>query len=464
MDKDTLQNSIIDCIDLEDYDGALNHLSEYEERFEEDLFYYLSLSDVLLAMDVFEDVIDLMTEAMDHGFINSLVYERLGDAYYGLEEYDQAISYFKKCDIDEDGEDKLYILYKIALSLEEKHMYTEAIPYFEDVLLDVPNYIDALLESALCYLKINQTQRALEYLDKVLTLEPDQIYRICDELIFQDNEDVLRTYVTRLDSTEDRYNILLTFYIHHENKTKAYDCIHKLMKIDRSLVNLDCLASTYDHFGDFELATRAFEDVIRMPDDPDISLELSLLIHFDGFDFLNESSGSYKEYIRGHMTDAGNDLHIFNSILQFLNKHNDWQIASEFIEMEQPNLAGADPEEADIYYSTVFHYYLGTERYKEGLLFLNNKVPKSYPLYLKTKVILDFYLEKYDDVILEYEDVMPDGTVAFMAFASYQQLDRPYEASCLVEDFLEFSMSHPNVEDIDIFIEWMDDYIKMVEQ
>ncbi len=63
-----LKNQIIEYIENTQYKEASHLLEEYKDSFGIDDFYYLAVSDILLGNQEYEEVLDLMAEAISVGY------------------------------------------------------------------------------------------------------------------------------------------------------------------------------------------------------------------------------------------------------------------------------------------------------------------------------------------------------------------------------------------------------------
>ena len=91
MMQEKMQDLIIEQIENDDLENAEHSIQEYCFEYGKDEFYYMASSDVLLANEEYDYVIELMNDALEDGIENDIVYERLGDAYFGLQDFENAI-------------------------------------------------------------------------------------------------------------------------------------------------------------------------------------------------------------------------------------------------------------------------------------------------------------------------------------------------------------------------------------
>lgn len=100
-------------------------------------------------------------------------------AYHALEEYDNAIlDYTKAIQLNDKMTDAYYNRAKILLSRKDidNPDLNRAIDDLEKALELDPNFIDALYAMGAAQKKIENYHKALEYLNKVIELQPDAIH------------------------------------------------------------------------------------------------------------------------------------------------------------------------------------------------------------------------------------------------------------------------------------------------
>lgn len=100
-------------------------------------------------------------------------------AYHAMGEYDEAmLDYTKSIQLDEKMIDAYYNRAKIALSRKdiENPDIQKAIKDLEKAIEYDPKFIDALYALAAAHKKLGDYHKALEYLEKLLQIEPQAIY------------------------------------------------------------------------------------------------------------------------------------------------------------------------------------------------------------------------------------------------------------------------------------------------
>lgn len=99
-------------------------------------------------------------------------------AHHSLEEFDEAIiDYTKAIEINEKMTDAYYNRAKITLSRKDikNPNINQAITDLEKALQQDNKFLDALYAMAAAHKKLGNYQKALEYLDKLIEIEPDAV-------------------------------------------------------------------------------------------------------------------------------------------------------------------------------------------------------------------------------------------------------------------------------------------------
>lgn len=112
-----------------------------------------------------------------------------GACYHSLGEYDEAmLDYSKAISLDEKMTDAYYNRAKITLSRKDidNPDIKKAINDLEKALELDPEFQDALYAMAAAYKKLGDYHKTLEYIEKLLQVEPQHIYgRALKKLILQ---------------------------------------------------------------------------------------------------------------------------------------------------------------------------------------------------------------------------------------------------------------------------------------
>lgn len=112
-----------------------------------------------------------------------------GATYHAMGEYDEAmLDYTKAISFDNKMTDAYYNRARIILSRKdiENPNINKAIKDLEKALELDEKFIDALYAMAAAYKKLGDYHKTLEYLEKLLQIEPDHVYaRALKKLILQ---------------------------------------------------------------------------------------------------------------------------------------------------------------------------------------------------------------------------------------------------------------------------------------
>lgn len=107
-------------------------------------------------------------------------YNRLGDCHYILKQYAKAIDYYEMS-LQTSGEDGDYSLFQKALCLGALEKYNDKIQSLNQLIRNYPKsplVRDDLYETAITYLFLNNSPKALDYFDKVIKTYPYTMFAV----------------------------------------------------------------------------------------------------------------------------------------------------------------------------------------------------------------------------------------------------------------------------------------------
>ena len=137
----------------------------------------------------FESAIEHITKSIEMKNDLAVSYFYRGACYHSLEEYDEAMmDYTKALSLDNKMTDAYYNRAKIILTRKDidNPKIENAIKDLEKAIELDPRFEDALYAMAAAYKKLGDYHKTLEYLEKLLVVEPQHIYgRALKKLILQ---------------------------------------------------------------------------------------------------------------------------------------------------------------------------------------------------------------------------------------------------------------------------------------
>lgn len=143
-----------------------------------DYKYYLDNGIFDIQNGRFKSAIENINQSLELKNDWEIPYFYRGVAYQALEEFDNAIlDYTKSIQLNPKMTDAYYNRAKILLTRKDikNPDLNRAISDLEKALEFDPNFIDALYAMAAAKKKQEQYQEALEYLDKLLIIQPDSV-------------------------------------------------------------------------------------------------------------------------------------------------------------------------------------------------------------------------------------------------------------------------------------------------
>lgn len=453
MMQGKMQDLIIEQIENDDLENAEHSIQEYCFEYGKDEFYYMASSDVLLANEEYDYVIELMNDALEDGIENDIVYERLGDAYFGLQDFENAIQNFKQCHLEQDDPNLMHTIYMIGLSYFHLQDYDHAISYFEDVLLENETP-EVLYNCAVSYLCIGKVSRAMDYFEKLLDndylIEP-----ICQELIFTncfDEADQI-AQKTNMISSASLSRIKADYLFTNNRLDEALPYILEALKEINSDALKYNLASIYEKNNDFDNANILFHEIIEnyeLKDDEPFDF---VLAHTEALKHLNISNIQYLRCLEPYVQD---NCGAFTLLLKFALDHDLYDYQDYLL--NDVNHAEPESDSEYIFYMMILlDIHLEHKRY-EMVVDIFDHIPKEYQTYFLTHKLKALYqLEDYEGVIGMYDDVMPDGYNAIIILKACLKLERYSVSNRLFNDMLQ--VDPEKVEGKKIFWEYVVDHV-----
>lgn len=137
----------------------------------------------------FESAIEHISKSIEMKNDFAVAYFYRGACYHSLEEYNEAMmDYTKAISLDDSMTDAYYNRAKIVLTRKdiENPKIENAISDLEKAIELDPQFQDALYAMAAAYKKLGDYHKTLEYLEKLLQVEPQHIYgKALKKLILQ---------------------------------------------------------------------------------------------------------------------------------------------------------------------------------------------------------------------------------------------------------------------------------------
>ena len=137
----------------------------------------------------YNDAIDKINKSLEIKKDWAIPYFYRGACFHAIGEYDEAmLDYTKAISLDDNMTDAYYNRAKISLSRKDIQNpdIKKAISDLEKALSLDPKFQDALYAMAAAYKKLGDYHKTLEYIEKLLTIEPEHVYaRALKKLILQ---------------------------------------------------------------------------------------------------------------------------------------------------------------------------------------------------------------------------------------------------------------------------------------
>lgn len=452
MNQDEFEDFIIEKIDDEEFEDAGNLLDEYKERYSETYFYFLASSDLYMAMHVYDEVIYYMERALEEGYDDIYIYERMGDSYFQLGEYEEAIDNFTQCGIDIDSPYMLRIRFMIGMCYERLKEYEKAIPYFEDVLLEDENSSEVKLECGICYLYDGNTERGFEYLDS-LCVNRDRIYDVINA--FEDDVPFIwiEHFAKRFEERDDEYYVLSNYYENKEEYEKCLPYADKMIQLDPNRFHFALKAYYYAYLDDFDHVVEYYDKAMNAYRNKDILDHYEIEAMIEIFNYLQLPRYVQNDYFKEfYSVLKTNDRVYFDLSFQAIDTRNK-TLANRLMKVHEYD---DDPRMCEF----KIKYYLVFELYEEGLAYLKSIDEFLYPGYLDAWIVFNYYMENYEDVIEYKEEAMENGVSAFLTYMSFGLLKREEDAQEYLKEFHHFVEEHgTEIRNLEFFVNVLGDFL-----
>lgn len=457
MNQDEFEDFIIEKIDDEEFEDAENLLIEYKERYSETYFYYLASSDLYMAMHIYDEVIYFMEKALEDGYDDIFIYERLGDSYFQMGEYEEAIDNFTQCGIEVDSPYILRIRFMIGMCYERMMEYGSAIPYFEDVLLEDENSSEVKLECGMCYLYEGNTERGFEYLDS-LCINRDRIYDVINEF----DEDIpfewIEHFAKLFEDEDDQYYVLSNYYENKEEYEKCLPYVDKMIESDPNRFHYALKAYYYALMDDFNHVVEYYEKAMNAYRNETVFEYYELEAMIDIFNYLQLPRYVQNNYYKEFYPSLKEDERVYFDLAnQAVDSHNK-TLGNRLIKVHEYD---NDPRMIEF----KIKYYLTFNLYKEGLDYLKTIDEFEYPGYMDAWIVFNYYLENYEDVIEYKEEAMENGVSAFLTYMSFGLLNQEENAEEYLKEFQEFVQEHGDeIRNLEFFVSVLGDFLDEISE
>ncbi len=448
MNQDEYQTQIVDALEDYDLEEAYELLMSYYDHFGSDYFYSLSLSDVLLRLEEYYDVVVLLSQYADKNDL--LINERLADALMGLDKYEEALSLLSNLPNDDDPE-LLHAFFLKGSCLYSLGQYKDALQSFEDILLESDDP-QTLFLASLCYAHLNKDDRAYECCEK-LSLNVSYLDDLMSEYLEMGKFDLFERSMPMIkDFPEIYYRLYASYYFMKEDLTASLDALNKSLEVERSISSLFFLQLLYERMELKSEADAARKELLELsvilPDMPDLGLVCGIL------DYEYQELTDEKEaYIRGWMdkiktTDDYFDLGIYLADAFYPD------LLSELLN-DIPFPHSFYMRDTYRYQDLTTHWYFMECLFEEAYDYLVSIDFRRDTDYFRSLAFCCGNLGKWEQVLTYAKEAMPDGLAAVMGIQAARVLKD--EKS---EDFFKDSMEKArnsifdsNIDRYDIYLE-----------
>ena len=451
-----LQETIVNYIENDQLEEALELLDTYQKEYKKDDFYYLAYSDVLFGMQLFYDVIDTMHQCIHAGYEASIVYERIADAYIALNDYNSALQWLEKCDLEIDSEEGLHNLFSLGVCYMHLKQYKKAVSYFEDVLLDSQSD-KAKMNAAICYWKLNKRKRAIEYFDE-LSQNRENILPICLFLGKQDDLELLDKYLAFIPDPSFTSIQKLEFYIYNKKFTEAIDLLHELIEEDPNVYLYCVLADTYLEIEEYKKAEEYYRKAVNTDNIYEKEPSKIVGLYLYALERTQYAVSTCRKFVKTYLKTYPEDVDVYFACVAFYFNTKDFLALNHLLcQQSHPIFYNIEDEYRFLYYQVESCFY--AEHYKQALKLLTPYLDqRKDKVFEKQYAIACFYNQKYEKCLKYALKWMPDGMLAALCIYIYEEAGMEAEKEkirSIMENAVE---ANERIEDLDIYLSILEEH------
>lgn len=445
-----LQEKIVDLIENDLTEEALEALDLYQKQYEKDDFYYLAYSDVLFAMGLFYDVISTMQDCIHAGYAASIVYERIADAYIAVYDYAQALEWLLKCDLETESEEGLHNLFSLGLCYMELQDYKKAVSYFEDVLLDSDSP-QAKLKAAMCYWLIGRRKRAIEYFDE-LAYDQAMAMQICMFLGKQDDYELLLHYLTQVQDPNFIPIQKIEYFIYHKQYEEAIELLLELLEEDPNVYLYTVLADTYKELGNEKVAIYYYRKAVNTENGYETEPRKIVGLYLYALERAHYALSSNRKYLKTYLKTYPQDVDIYFQVVSFYFNTQDYHALNVLMtQSEHPIFYNQSDEYKFFYYQIESCFY--DDHFHQAYRLLEQHLDeRNDKLFEKQYAIACYYTERFEKCIHYAKRWLPDGMLATLCFYIYKEHGMRKEAEQIRDLMHNAIEANEQIDDLEVYL------------
>jgi tetratricopeptide (TPR) repeat protein len=412
------QMDILDYLQNEKYDEALDALEKYEISVGNDSFYYLASSDIYLKMEDYNQVLSLMYDAIEGGYDQPEIYERISDAYLALHQFEDAKVWLAKCDRSGTGAASLHILCLYGYCLYGLKEYKEAVNCFEDVLLETDDNVCCYLAGC-CYVHLGNTKRAAQYFEKVWHYN-NYIYDICRVLCNGHDLETLEHFLSYISGEAHfKERILGEFYQTEKQTDFAIEHFENAASLSNGPEDYSELIHLY-----LEKDTNSIQaynnacKLLETPFDSNLTPEEDISMRLEALNLRKPGKEQSKTYLRAYLEAYSNNMEIYLMICDYALEHDLSYFAFDLL--FNHSLQAMSSKEQDQQYNDLkVKCCLSLGRSELAYDLLMQQTQRTDRTYMTDMALACYDSKRYDKALEVAKQLMPDGLMAVVQLAIY---------------------------------------------
>lgn len=441
-----LKDMIIESIESNDFELATEHLEDYHQVYGMDDFYYLAQTDILLGTEAYHEVIQTIHDAFEDGYIYSIFYERLAEAFIGLEMWDIALECLKNTpEEDEDGElHRLFLMGKIYLGKQD---FKKAVSYFEDILLETED-IQIYFLAACTYWNLNKKKRAFEYFEKIKT---NQEILVQIGLFLNDVGDPKAIeYIKEFQDAEFRTWLQVEYSFHHKTKRETLELLDTVMPLYPSVRFYNQIIILFEELGDEYRADGVRKKLIRLSLHQESDYIESMVVQIHRLIELGYTEATNRKHVNRILSDAPD---LVEAVIEasYLLESFDQLDLTYYILNKLLEVRIEEKKNRVRYYTLRAHICCLSERFDEAYYFYQYIKPSIDSPHKYEYIITCFYTYHYDEVLDYTRDYKENGAMAGIRLATLNLLEYPDEVERLIKTMDQEMEKNKLIPDIEVY-------------
>lgn len=459
LQHDTLVSRILEALEEMDAQTAQKLLDDYEKEYGKDEVWHLFCVDIAEQNSDPEEMLDALMEAEEYGVDGNELALRYARLCYMVGRPEDALTHLKDCKFEEDSEQEFYKTHLEAYCYMIAEDYKHAVQKLEDLLLETDDYRMKIL-AGLCYSRLNQMDRAMEYLQEGLEkrdeFPPDfeqtlSAFAYDPDLIMLHSQEVFDQLAGTRAAADIPLGGMLDTLQHIENVRDLPDTFFEqfaeVLEQDSDMPMICCLQGIQaSRQNDMQKARKLWRKAVTA-EFKEVEAEdvLNLFFRFEALDCLDYTHKTVAKYLWQYW-EAYDSAFVRGQLINFASRHNMRKTLYSMVkDKNAPRFNNR--QEAAVYNMERAKALFNLEEFERALslvksLWADLKDDEEYLTLASSLAVISF-----DEPLLNKvaKILMPHGLIAFHLMEYYDMTSQPAKCRKVQKDMKE-AMEDPETE------------------